>query len=108
MRKYNIGFALIFVMMLSMLIFFPVISQKISEGKIEVNNLVIFLASLGPISGLILWMWMIVDYFSNKDRLRHKILWGLVLFIANWIASIIYFLFIYLPREKGIMSYKKK
>jgi len=53
----------------------------------------------GVSSGFILWVWMFTDFFRHGG-LRHRALWGWALFLFNLLAAAVYFLAVYLPRER--------
>lgn len=58
------------------------------------------LAVAAAVSGFVLWVWMITDFFQRSGN-RNRALWGWSLVIFNLLASVIYFLVVYYPRKNG-------
>jgi hypothetical protein len=48
---------------------------------------------------LIIWVWMIYDYFK-RDNLKHKEFWGWSLLLLNLLAGLFYYLIVYFPQQK--------
>jgi hypothetical protein len=64
--------------------------------------------ALGVLSVVVLWFWMISNYFANRKRIKHSACWGWFLFLANWVAAIIYFFAMYKPAESKPRDYFHK
>ena len=45
-----------------------------------------------PLVGFILWVWMLIDCAVNEPSGTNKIVWILVILLANFIGAAIYFL----------------
>lgn len=60
------------------------------------------LALIAFLSSFSLWIWMITDFFRNKE-LKSKALWGWSLIIFNVIAAAVYFIIVY-SRKKIISN----
>ncbi len=54
---------------------------------------------LGITSLFCFWFLMLADFFKNKE-IKHKVIWGFCLILFSWLASIIYYIFHFLPRTK--------
>jgi membrane protease YdiL (CAAX protease family) len=54
----------------------------------------------GVFCGLILWIWMLTDFFRRR-HVRHRMLWGWILLLASLLAAAIYFVAVYFPQERG-------
>lgn len=106
MKKIIIGFSLIAVILLSSAAF-PLLGLLEGSEQPKNNGVFLLFAILGTFSAGGLWLWMVLDYKTNKKYLKHRILWGSGLFFANWAAAVIYFLVIYFPREKRAATIKK-
>jgi hypothetical protein len=52
----------------------------------------------GVVSGLMLWVWMFSDFFQSKD-IGFRVLWGWLLLFLNMLAAVVYFVYVYAPRE---------
>ena len=57
---------------------------------------IIFL--FGGMSSVAIWLWMIADCFRKMQGSR-GVIWGFIVLLGNWLGSIIYFIFVYVPRE---------
>jgi len=64
--------------------------------------------ALGPLSAVVLWFWMISNFFANRKRIKHAACWGWSLFFANWVAAIVYFFVMYTPAENKPHDYYHK
>jgi Na+-driven multidrug efflux pump len=99
MKKLIIGFSLIAIIFLSPAaeLFLGLVGENEQPKNIEVFLLFTIFFTLSAAG---LWVWMVLDYKTNKKSINHRALWGWGLFIANWVAAIVYFIVIYFPREK--------
>lgn len=48
--------------------------------------------------GLILWVWMLSNVFTNEG-LKNRATWGWALILFNWLVIPVYFFLVYLPSE---------
>ena len=97
MTRKNLVFSLLvlFLMMVLYFIFWGVPGVPFRE----LNVFEMFLMVSG-VSGIILfWLIMLADFFNN-DSLQNRIVWGFCLIFCSWLAAIIYFLKVFLPRNK--------
>ena len=62
------------------------------------------LVAFAVIGILGLWIWMIIDFIKRVElkQLRYRVLWGCMLILTSVIGGIIYFIFIYSPKEREI------
>jgi len=98
--RISIGYTIIAVMLIP----FAVFVHQVTAESAQINGNITFLLFLivpSTLSAVILWLWMVADYLTNNNKLRHKGLWGWGLFLGNWFASMVYFLTIYVPRIKA-------
>jgi len=98
--RRTFGFVLIAVIFGSFVVwnlFGDQIPEKAFWEDIPVFARVIVIVA--PASGLLLWIWMVIDAISN-DRLRFRGWWLFALFLFNWVASIVYFLAIYIRNHR--------
>jgi len=98
MKKIYIGWFLIFAFLL-------MITQKIIGIDLNAQIVPIRIIGIFVIIGIFgLWIWMLTDFIKRAElkQLRYRFLWGCMLILANLVAGIIYFIFIYSPRERNI------
>lgn len=88
MKNSTFGYVLLFLM--SAAIIYSASLHKELLTPAEVWPL-----ALGALSGAVLWGWMLLNFFANRKKIKNPVLWGLSLFIFNWIAAIIYFFGVY-------------
>jgi hypothetical protein len=93
--KLVFGSALV-VVLISIYLYLAIARPGISGDLGSVDQAVI---ATGVLSGVILWIWMFSDFFRRKE-MRHKVLWGWALFLANLLAAAVYFVIIYFPQER--------
>ncbi len=68
---------------------------EFSGGGMGSIVVVLFFLIAGAISlaGLALWVWMIIDCATNeKSEGNEKLIWILIIVLANWIGALIYLL----------------
>lgn len=58
------------------------------------------LATWASIGAIGIWLWMLTDFFSAGPK-TYRVLWGWSLFIGSYVAAIIYFAIIYVPRLRA-------
>ena len=66
-------------------------------GSIGLAELLILLVIFG---GFIFWVWMLIDCAINEPSGMDKIVWILVILLANFIGAAIYFL-VRRPRRRA-------
>jgi hypothetical protein len=54
------------------------------------------------IAGLILWIWMVIDFIKTRKKIRNGLVWGIALVLGNWIAALFYFIFIYFRNRRTL------
>jgi len=106
MKKPFLGYLFLFLIFAAFA--YSAIIQKETFSTIEALPII-----AGAASGMALWIWMVVNFFRNRRKLKHPFIWGLFFIIANWITAIIYFLVKYAPTEKtdspkGIINWLNK
>ena len=65
-------------------------------GSLGFPELLILLVIIG---GFMFWVWMLIDCAINEPSGTDKIVWILVILLANFIGATIYFLFRRLRRR---------
>ena len=61
-----------------------------SFGLLEL--IIMFVMLLVVLAGSLLWVWMLIDCVINEPSGTNKIVWLLVILLANFIGAVIYFL----------------
>jgi hypothetical protein len=97
--KLICGFTL--VILLIGVYLYLAIAKPGNNGDLGLQDQVV--VATGVFSGFALWIWMFTDFFRRKD-IRHRVLWGWALFLANLLAAAVYFVFIYFPQERNRRS----
>jgi hypothetical protein len=91
MGQIVIGFALIAFITISLLVS-------------ELTHYLVYEVRLYPaaiLAGLVLWVWMLVDFVRTRKAIRKRVAWGISLILGSWIAALGYFIFIYSPRQEA-------
>lgn len=58
------------------------------------------------IAGIAVWIWMLIDVIQRKDEEfpnktdNEKLLWLLIVLLAGWIGSIVYYFMVYKKIER--------
>jgi hypothetical protein len=98
MKRPKFGYALLLLLAASF-----VFAASLQNKSLTTAEILPFI--LGPLSVAILWVWMIANYFANRKKIKHSACWGWFLFLANWVAAIIYFFAMYKPAETKPRDY---
>lgn len=98
MKRSKFGYALLLVIVAAL-------AYNASLDKDSLTTIEVCPFALGPLSGVVLWFWMISNYFANYKRIKHYECWGWFLFLANGLAAVVYFFAIYVPAEKKTRSH---
>ncbi|MDH3976836.1 MAG: hypothetical protein OEV42_21450 [Deltaproteobacteria bacterium] len=103
MKNIYIGIFLLFFLILP---FITLPFVDVHSGKVPSNHPIIYLIIIAVFCGLILWFWMFFDLIV-KQKLKYKLLWGIAFITFNWVTAIIYFLSVYIPRNKTMRTLEK-
>ncbi len=101
MKRPKFGYFLLLVIVVSF-----VYASTLKKDSLTTEEVLPF--ALGPLSAVILLFWMISNFFANRKRIKHAAYWGWFLFLANWVAAIVYFFVMYTPAERKPSDHYRK
>ena len=52
-----------------------------------------------------LWIWMIIDCATKEEEGTNKVVWILVVVLANWIGALIYLFARKIPRDRAASGF---
>ncbi len=101
MKRPKVGYALLLLIAASF-----VYAGSLSKKSLTTAEVLPF--AIGSLSAVVLWFWMISNFFANRKKIKHAVCWGWFLFLANWVAAIVYFFVMYTPAENKPRDHYRK
>jgi multisubunit Na+/H+ antiporter MnhB subunit len=96
-KRHQVGLFLCITFVASFFIVNPY--YGLGNPDIGLEKLKNIFTAISAFSGSVLWIWMLADFFKRRDT-NNRFLWGWSFLIFLFITAAIYFLVVYLPREK--------